>query len=75
MKLRLWQRLFLTFAALSSLVLPRSCSGSNRRFVAASSVTRRSRTRTLQPVTRRLATAYADNAGWSFLRGDEHSSV
>ncbi|HPG93235.1 MAG TPA: ATP-binding protein [Dokdonella sp.] len=72
MKLRLWQRLFLTFAALSSLVLAAFVFWQQqtfrRGFLGYLDEVALER---LQPVTRRLATAYADNAGWSFLRGDE----
>ena len=71
MNLRLWQRLFLTFAALSSLALAAFVVWQQQTFrkgflgyLDEVALER------LQPVSERLASAYAENGSWRFLRGD-----
>jgi two-component system sensor histidine kinase BaeS len=71
MNLRLWQRLFLTFAALSGLALAAFVVWQQQTFrkgflgyLDEVALER------LQPVSERLAGAYAENGSWRFLRGD-----
>lgn len=72
MNLRLWQRLFLTFAALSSVALAGFVFWQQQAFrkgflgyLEEVTLDR------LQPATQRLAQAYAENGSWQFLHGDE----
>jgi two-component system sensor histidine kinase BaeS len=71
MRLRLWHRLFIAFAALSVLALAGFAAWQQRAFrngflgyLEDVSIER------LQPVTARLATAYLENGSWQFLRDD-----
>lgn len=73
MNLRLWQRLFLTFAALSSVALAGFLLWQQQAFrkgflgyLEEVTVER------LQPATARLAEAYAEHGGWAFLDGNDH---
>ena len=71
MNLRLWQRLFLTFAALASIALAGFViwqqQAFRRGFLAYLDQAALER---LQPVSERLAEAYEDNGNWDFLRND-----
>ncbi|MEZ5460189.1 ATP-binding protein [Dokdonella sp.] len=72
MNLRLWQRLFLTFAALSSVALTGFLFWQQQAFRKGflgyiEDVT----LERLQPATRRLAEAHEENGGWQFLQGDK----
>ncbi|MEO5626043.1 MAG: ATP-binding protein [Dokdonella sp.] len=71
MRLRLWHRLFLAFAALSVLALAGYIGwqqhGFRNGFLAYLDEVALER---LQPATRRLADAYQENGGWEFLRRD-----
>ena len=71
MNLRLWQRLFLTFAALASIALAGFVvwqqQAFRRGFLAYLDQAALER---LQPVSDRLAEAYADNGSWEFLQND-----
>ncbi|MEP6881619.1 MAG: ATP-binding protein [Dokdonella sp.] len=71
MNLRLWQRLFLTFAALSSIALAGFVvwqqQAFRRGFLAYLDEAALER---LQPAADRLAQAYADNGSWDFLGND-----
>ncbi|MFC4821710.1 ATP-binding protein [Dokdonella ginsengisoli] len=71
MRLRLWHRLFLAFAALSVLALLAFALWQQRAFhegflayLDQAAVER------LQPSLERLAAAYREQGGWGFLRGD-----
>ncbi|MGB0134561.1 ATP-binding protein [Dokdonella sp.] len=73
MNLRLWQRLFLTFAALSSVALAGFVFWQQQAFrkgflgyIEEVTLER------LQPATQRLAAAYVENGDWQFLRENEH---
>lgn len=72
MNLRLWQRLFLTFAALSSIALAGFVvwqqQAFRRGFLAYLDQAALER---LQPVADRLADAYAEHGGWAFVRDDK----
>lgn len=72
MNLRLWQRLFLTFAALSSVALAGFVFWQQQAFrkgflgyIEEVTLER------LQPATQRLAAAYVENGSWQFLHEDE----
>ncbi len=71
MNLRLWQRLFLTFAALASIALAGFVvwqqQAFRRGFLAYLDEAALER---LQPVSERLAEAYAEQGDWAFLRTD-----
>lgn len=71
MNLRLWQRLFLTFAALASIALAGFVvwqqQAFRRGFLAYLDEAALER---LQPVADRLADAYAENGSWNFLGND-----
>lgn len=71
MNLRLWQRLFLTFAALATIALAGFViwqqQAFRRGFLAYLDQAVLER---LQPVSDRLAEAYADNGSWEFLHND-----
>ncbi len=71
MNLRLWQRLFLTFAALASIALAGFViwqqQAFRRGFLAYLDQAALER---LQPVSDRLADAYAENGSWAFLQND-----
>jgi len=71
MRLRLWHRLFLAFAALSVLALAGFAAWQQRAFrngfigyLEDVSIER------LQPATTRLSNAYLENGSWQFLRDD-----
>lgn len=71
MNLRLWQRLFLTFAALASIALAgfviwqqQAFRGGFLAYLDQAALER------LQPVSDRLAEAYDENGSWDFLRDD-----
>ncbi len=70
MNLRLWQRLFLTFAALSSIALAGFVvwqqQAFRRGFLGYLDEVALER---LQPVVASLGDAYAENGGWAFLQG------
>jgi len=72
MRLRLWQRLFLVIAALSSLALAGFAiwqqQGFRRGFIGYLDEAALER---LEPATSRLAAAYAEHGHWDFLAGDE----
>ena len=71
MNLRLWQRLFLTFAALASIALAGFVvwqqQAFRRGFLAYLDEAALER---LQPVSERLADAYADNGSWDALHNN-----
>lgn len=71
MNLRLWQRLFLTFAALASIALAGFVvwqqQAFRRGFLAYLDEAALER---LQPVADRLAEAYLEKGSWDFLRDD-----
>ncbi|MEO6690257.1 MAG: ATP-binding protein [Dokdonella sp.] len=71
MRLRLWHRLFLAFAALSVLALAGYIGwqqhGFRNGFLAYLDDVALER---LQPATRRIADAYRENGGWEFLQRD-----
>ncbi|MBL0162178.1 MAG: HAMP domain-containing protein [Xanthomonadales bacterium] len=71
MNLRLWQRLFLTFAALAGIALAGFViwqqQAFRRGFLAYLDQAALER---LQPVSDRLADAYADNGSWDFLHNN-----
>ena len=71
MNLRLWQRLFLTFAALASIALAGFVvwqqQAFRRGFLAYLDQAALER---LQPVSDRVADAYADNGSWNFLHNN-----
>ena len=71
MNLRLWQRLFLTFAALASIALAGFVFWQQQAFrsgfLAYLNTAALDR---LQPVSDRLAEAYAENGSWRFLGGN-----
>ncbi|HET9032665.1 MAG TPA: ATP-binding protein [Dokdonella sp.] len=71
MNLRLWQRLFLTFAALASIALAGFVvwqqQAFRRGFLAYLDQAALER---LQPVADRLADSYSEHGSWSFLHGD-----
>lgn len=76
MRLRLWQRLFLAFAALSVLALAGFVAWQQHAFrngflayLDGIALDR------LQPAITRLAAAYKQNGGWQFLRGDPRRFV
>lgn len=73
MRLRLWHRLFLAFAALSVLALLAFVFWQQRAFhdgfLAYLDQVALER---MQPATVRLAAAYREHGGWAFLRGDPH---
>ncbi|MEO7325842.1 MAG: ATP-binding protein [Dokdonella sp.] len=73
MRLRLWHRLFLAFAALSVLALAGYIGwqqhGFRNGFLAYLDEVALER---LQPATRRIADAYQENGGWEFLQRDPH---
>ena len=68
---RLWQRLFLAIALLSTLALAGFVvwqqQSFRRGFIGYLNEVALER---LQPATLRLAAAHAENGGWDFLRGD-----
>lgn len=71
MKLRLWLRLFLTFAAISSVALAgfvlwqqHAFRGGFRAYLDEVTLER------MQPLAESLAEAYAEHGDWSFLRGN-----
>jgi two-component system, OmpR family, sensor histidine kinase BaeS len=72
MNLRLWQRLFLTFAALSSIALAGFVvwqqQAFRRGFLGYLDEVALER---LQPVVASLGDAYAENGSWTFLRGKD----
>jgi two-component system sensor histidine kinase BaeS len=73
MHLRLWQRLFLTIAALSSVALAGFAiwqqQGFRRGFLGYLDEVALER---LEPAASRLAAAYAEHESWAFLHDDEH---
>jgi two-component system sensor histidine kinase BaeS len=74
MRLRLWHRLFIAFAALSVLALLAFASWQQhvfrRGFLAYLD---QMAVEQLRPATSRLAAAYQEHGGWAFLRGDPHA--
>lgn len=72
MNLRLWQRLFLTFAALSSVALAGFLFWQQQAFREGFlGYLEEVALERLQPATQRLAEAYVENGGWQFLQGNE----
>lgn len=71
MNLRLWQRLFLTFAALSSIALAGFVIWQQQAFRSGFlAYLDQAALERLQPVSERLAEVYADNGSWDFLHND-----
>lgn len=71
MNLRLWQRLFLTFAALASIALAGFVIWQQQAFRKGFlAYLDQAALERLQPVSDRLAQAYDENGNWDFLRND-----
>ena len=71
MNLRLWQRLFLTFAALASIALVGFVIWQQQAFRKGFlAYLDQAALERLQPVSDRLAEAYDENGNWDFLRND-----
>lgn len=71
MNLRLWQRLFLTFAGLASIALAGFVIWQQQAFRSGFLAYVNSETLDrLQPVSDRLAEAYSENGSWQFLHRD-----
>lgn len=71
MNLRLWQRLFLTFAALASIALAGFVIWQQQAFRKGFlAYLDQAALERLQPVSDRLAEAYEENGNWEFLRND-----
>ncbi|MFZ1622396.1 hypothetical protein, partial [Dokdonella sp.] len=71
MNLRLWQRLFLTFAALASIALAGFVIWQQQAFRKGFlAYLDQAALERLQPVSDRLAEAYDENGNWDFLRND-----
>jgi len=71
MNLRLWQRLFLTFAALASIALVGFVIWQQQAFRKGFlAYLDQAALERLQPVSDRLAQAYDENGNWDFLRND-----
>lgn len=71
MRLRLWHRLFLAFAALSVLALLAFASWQQRAFHEGFlSYLDQVALERLRPAAERLADAYREHGGWAFLRED-----
>jgi two-component system sensor histidine kinase BaeS len=71
MRLRLWHRLFLAFAALSVLALLAFAGWQQRVFHEGFlAYLDQAALDQVQPATTRLATAYREHGNWDFLRGD-----